>query len=44
MPGDHLAARKILARGITITREQALAEGFSLRAAWKERATAPVPA
>ncbi|HRO29772.1 NAD(P)/FAD-dependent oxidoreductase [Citricoccus sp.] len=44
MPGDHLAARKILARGITITREQALAEGFSLRAAWKEHATAPVPA
>ncbi|WP_413542620.1 NAD(P)/FAD-dependent oxidoreductase [Citricoccus nitrophenolicus] len=36
-PGDHLSARKILAAGIEITREEALAEGFSLRAAYKER-------
>lgn len=36
-PGDHLAARKILAAGIEISREEALTEGFSLRAAFKER-------
>ncbi|WBL19212.1 NAD(P)/FAD-dependent oxidoreductase [Citricoccus sp. NR2] len=36
-PGDHLSARKILAAGIQITREEALAEGFSLQAAFKER-------
>lgn len=37
MPSDHLSARKILAAGIQITREEALSEGFSLRAAYKER-------
>ena len=43
-PGDHLAARKILAAGIEITREEALTEGFSLRAAFKERQGQAVPA
>lgn len=37
MPSDHLSARKILAAGLEITREEALSEGFSLRAAYKER-------
>lgn len=36
-PADHLAARKILAAGLQITREEALTDGFSLRAAYKER-------
>lgn len=36
-PADHLSARKILAAGMQITREEALTEGFSLRAAYKER-------
>ncbi|MGW9550797.1 NAD(P)/FAD-dependent oxidoreductase [Citricoccus zhacaiensis] len=36
-PGDHLAARKILAAGIEVSREEALTEGFSLRTAYKER-------
>ncbi|MEV4902126.1 FAD-dependent oxidoreductase [Citricoccus sp. NPDC055426] len=36
-PADHLSARKILSAGLEITREEALAEGFSLRAAYKER-------
>ncbi|MEO9247111.1 FAD-dependent oxidoreductase [Citricoccus nitrophenolicus] len=43
-PGDHLAARKILAAGIEISREEALTEGFSLRAAFKERQGQAVPA
>lgn len=33
---DHMAARKILAAGIEITREAAMASGFTLRAAHKE--------
>ncbi|XKH57813.1 FAD-dependent oxidoreductase [Citricoccus nitrophenolicus] len=37
MPSDHLSARKILAAGLEITREEALSAGFSLRAAYKER-------
>ncbi|MFC7401388.1 NAD(P)/FAD-dependent oxidoreductase [Citricoccus sp. GCM10030269] len=42
-PADHLSARKILAAGIQISRDEALAEGFSLRAAYKSRAEAPLP-
>ncbi|GAA1125614.1 NAD(P)/FAD-dependent oxidoreductase [Citricoccus alkalitolerans] len=38
MPSDHLSARKVLAAGMQITREEVLTEGFSLRAAYKERA------
>jgi len=37
MPADHLSARKILAEGIAVTREEVLQEGFSLRTAYKER-------
>lgn len=36
-PADHLSARKILAAGMQVTREEVEAEDFSLRAAYKER-------
>jgi 3-phenylpropionate/trans-cinnamate dioxygenase ferredoxin reductase subunit len=37
MPADHMAARKILTAGIQITRQEALTEDFTLRAAFKQR-------
>lgn len=39
-PGDHLAARKLLARGVLVTEEQLQAPGFSLRSAARDGGTA----